>query len=243
MAIAEKIGIGSALNKEKQAMRRIEGIIVSMGIGLVGCGTTQPMQPAQPQVVYVQQPTAPAPLNQEYNAQAAVKDAPKWVRLMGCDPVGVPDSKGKVCGVGSHLIESPRRMNLARDLAQAAGTKKISMTMAQKVQSKLRLFEAEISAEQGGPSNAGTNSENLGAQVFEQVSKLSIYGVRCADTWVGPDNNFYALMIADPDSVKTALTQMRGLSEQMQATIVRHAAEMVEELKAETAQPAPGQVQ
>ena len=225
-------------------MKRINGIFVCMSVGVMGCATTEPMQKAQPQTVYVQQPTAPAPPpNQEYNAQAAVQNGPKWVRIMGCDAASAPDSKGKVCGVGSHLIESARRMNIARSAAIAAGTKQIAINLSQEVKAMLEQYEGEFAAEQGSALNGGANFESRVQQVVRQVSNLSLSGIRCADTWIGPDNNFYALMIADPDAVKTALTQMKGLSEQMQATINRHADEMFQKLDAATAAPAPAKVE
>jgi hypothetical protein len=134
-------------------------------------------------------------------------------------------------------------MNIARSAAIAAGTKQIAINLSQEVKAMLEQYEGEFAAEQGSASNGGANFESRVQQVVRQVSNLSLSGIRCADTWIGPDNNFYALMIADPDAVKTALTQMKGLSEQMQATINRHADEMFQKLDAATAPPAPAKVE
>jgi len=101
-------------------------------------------------------------------------------------------------------------MNIARSAAIATGTKQIAINLSQEVKAMLGSTRVSSRPSKAVLQTAEPISRAGCSRWFAKVSNLSLSGIRCADTWIGPDNNFYALMIADPDAVKTALTQMKA---------------------------------
>ena len=150
---------------------------------------------------------APAGASSTSKFAEELKDAPPWVVEGRCTkpPVESPDTS--VCGVGSHKIESSRRMNLARKTALGKATGAMSQTMATRVVEIVKSMEDEKIAE--GVDGVVASDYLASAETANKMmTSHSFTGVESGASWISPSDTIYVLAVLSVEKARAQLAKL-----------------------------------
>lgn len=153
--------------------------------------------------------------------------APSWVLSKTCETPWVKSPDKNLCGVGQRIVQSERRLSLAQNVAEADGAAKIAQMLSRRTESIVKRYQAEW-VDEG--EDTTTAFEDKASEAIRQISKMDLPGVKSAASWISPNNNLYVLMVADADTVNSAIKSLTGLSEKIKDTISARSDELFKEL-------------
>ncbi|MFH0900945.1 MAG: LPP20 family lipoprotein [Pseudomonadota bacterium] len=186
----------------------------AVGLLLASCRGAGPVPPPA---------TAAEAAAQPPNAlQAELAGAPDWVR-MGCAAY-FGEKKDKICGVGA--VSGMTNVGLARSAAQGRGRTEIARSLAVRVKSMLKDYQAGV---QGGAGGNASNEQYI-EDTAKQITDMTLSGTRLQDMWISNSGTMYALMVLDFETFKNALAESKQLDERIRAAIVQRAERSFREL-------------
>ena len=191
-------------------------VAVSAMVGS-GCAGTRPKSPAT--VVHEE-----------------LASAPCWVTKGGRCYFKEADRAKYICGVGS--VGGTRNVGLAREAAMGRARTEISRTLAVRVTSMLKDYQATTT----GGAEFGTSAadEQHIADVSKQITDLTLSGTEIVDSWVSGSGTYYALCRVDVEGFKDTVRRMTALSESVRQAVVERADKAFEELDRATNGQADG---
>jgi len=151
--------------------------------------------------------------------------APQWV-IQGCH--GESDGT-KLCGVGS--FKGSSNISLARTAAMARGRTEIARSLAGKVRSMLKDYQATTTG--GAEFGEAASDERHVVDVSKQITDMSLTGTEVKDTWVSRSGTYYALMVLDLERFENSVERMDRLDEGVRKAITKRAKESFGELSDE----------
>ena len=170
-------------------------------------------------------------VSEKSNFAAEFANAPQWVTTDKCLEPWVKNPGQKLCGVGSHTITSRRTIGISKEAAKTNGRAAITTAMSTRLKTMLKDYSQEWV--EASSEKEMVAVEQRTSQVTEQVAKMRLHGGEMADSWISPNDNFYALMVIDHEKALEALKSNAILNERQKNVISNHADELFTELKEE----------
>ncbi|MCG8589356.1 MAG: hypothetical protein MJE66_08690 [Proteobacteria bacterium] len=153
-------------------------------------------------------PTGPAPGNR---SPANTAGAPPWVHG-GCGVYPEAEAVGRLCGVGSTEPGAPPA--LARETANARARGELS----------LRLQERTVAALARTPATSAWVEDGRDVQVARRLADLAQAATRQVDTWIGPDDSVFTLVVLERPDFRAAVARLSELPPAARRAILRETA-------------------
>jgi len=141
--------------------------------------------------------------------------APQWV-IQGCH--GESDGT-KLCGVGS--FKGSSNISLARTAAMARGRTEIARSLAGKVRSMLKDYQATTTG--GAEFGEAASDERHVVDVSKKITDISLTGTAIQDSRTSNSGTYYTLMVLDVEQFEESVNGMKRLSETIRGAIVERA--------------------
>jgi hypothetical protein len=142
------------------------------------------------------------------NMNAALADAPEWVRG---DCRESFKNQAVLCGVGAVSgVSSP---SLARNTAMARGRTEIARYLQVDVKSVLTDYQA---------AKGGVIEQQIEDQ-SQQIADMTLSGTRMAKYWVGKDGTYYALMALELEAYSSAIQGAQNIEPPLRDALVERA--------------------
>jgi hypothetical protein len=156
-----------------------------------------------------------------------LEGAPCWVaKGGGCYFKNDAERAKYICGVG--LVGGTRNVGLAREAAMGRGRTEIARSLAVRVTSMLKDYQATTT----GGVEFGTSAadEQHIVDVSKQITDMTLSGTEIVDSWISDSGTYYALCRLNVDGFKDTVRRMTALSESVRQAVVDRADQAFEEL-------------